>query len=447
MSGSENGLPPIVSSLTPMPGRHDATRRSAVLAGLGLSAAALLVSTKQAAAATSDAAYQNLISNGGDPTGKLDSTPAFTAAFSKLPASGGTIYCEGGVYALQSAVVFTNKPVQIVGDGSAATVFVMQHTGVAFTFTSTAGYASYYPFSMTGVSIQGPVGQGTPPAAGAIALYFPGVTSETGYSSCNLDDISIGNSLQNGSSGSNILTGLFLQNIWKSHISNVRMFGPFYTSGTFINLNASPSGASIDNWFVNCSSDGPQDGFVVSGVSQGIHLVNALILAGTGFTTQFTNQGNNNVTGLFISGCYFDTNVAGAVFSKVAQGWVSDSYFGCSVTAPAVIVVDQCAFMHFSNLHLGGAYPGSPNSASMFGMNIQGAANHLNGIVMTELANGIQYISGSAANLALGLQLISQPNYPRLQTGPAAVDNSGNNSFGVNNAQWMTDNGQLHTLY
>jgi hypothetical protein len=389
---------------------RSASRRGAFVAA-GVSAAAILLTSTRAEAAA-NAAYQDLVKNGADPTGAADSSPAFTAAFNKLPQTGGTIYCASGTYLLNEAVAFSNKPLALVGDGSGATVFIMGHTGVAFTFTSTANYPSYYPFKCQGIGISGP-GAGNS-AAGALSINFPWNASfpETGFQSCLLDDISIGVSIVDGANGSNILVGLNLVNICKSQISNVRMFGPFLKAGSaFAVVTTAGGGQCIDNKFINCVSDGPLFGVAVEGVTQGLHFVEPLIIAGTGISSNFTGA---SILGLYISGGEVTGSVIAADLANINGGYIADTHFGCNnINALATVSLVGSLVVRMSNLAVSGDYNGG-SAQGGYGIAVSAGQCQFNNIIFNNLgaSKGILFVKNAIANLAIGLQLVDQTNYP-----------------------------------
>jgi hypothetical protein len=83
--------------------------------------------------------------------GSTDDTSAFQAAFDVANASGGQIFIPPGDYVLTSAVTFeyaatlTNgRGLSIRGCGPGVSIIRCQHTGAAFSFTSSSGIAHSY---------------------------------------------------------------------------------------------------------------------------------------------------------------------------------------------------------------------------------------------------------------------------------------------------------------
>ena len=411
--------------------------------GIGLAAGVALSARPAAASSSSSEAHRNVVKCGADPTGRTDSSRAFASAFRQLPNTGGTIFVPGGLYLLDSPLVFANKPLCLLGDGSAASVLVMNHTGTAIIFVGlTQVYPAATPFQLCGITIAGPPSGAA--AAGAVSVAYPPSVNETGYQYCSIEDLNIGAADVNSANGCNIALGLSLRNIWKSRFSNVRMFGPFQ-SGTFIELGGVNN---VDNWFLDCIADGPRYGFVIASYSQGVRITRPLLITGVGFTCNFQNTSGTNILGLYIEGGEFNTSVLAADLQQVSQGYISDTHFRCiNANAPAVVSLENCVGVRMNNLIVEGPYPSGGGSGNVFGINLGGALCQVAGCLFTNLANGVQFMPGALSNSAIGLQLVNEAAYPQLVSIPAAVDNSGNVGAGVNNAQWQVNNGQFQTLY
>lgn len=434
---------PVVTNFSGLPARRAAL-------GLGL-AAAIAIAPRRAEAAA-NAAFQSVVANGADPTGGLDSSHAFMAAYAALPASGGTVYCPGGRYLLAKPLTFSGKPVQLIGDGSAATVLMMKHSGTCITYDSTINgiLASRYPFQMRNLAIAGPV-TGSPAACG-VAVLFGASNLETGYQSCAMEDVAIGNALVNQPNGANVQVGLFLQNIWKSTFVNVRHFG---AANCFVQLAATAGGLCIDNTFIDCFFDSTGTGFLLQSAAvnnapiQGLNIINPKLLCGTAVTSRFNTSGNISVLGFFMSGGTIACTQVALDLFDIWTGFISDcSISTSSVAAAAVVEMTGCCFFGLNNCEISGAYNAHTGAgAGTFGVNIGGQLNRVSGIVFSNVLNGAQFVRGATSCTASGLQLVDNSSFPLLSAGPAAVDNSGLVQVGRNNAQWQNQTGNLVSLY
>lgn len=416
---------------------------------------ALALARPAAARGGSSQSLQNVVANGADPTGLRDSSQAFQQSFANLPGAGGTIYVQGGVYRLDNPLNMKNKPVEIVGDGSAATVLLLNHTQWGMTYTCTNIINSEaYPFQMAGFSLAG-VAPG--PAAGAIWAAFGSSGAETGYQSCRISDIGIGNAYFNGASGCNIKQGLFLENIWKSQIDNVRMFAN-PSDGGFVILSSADGGLVIDNTFTNCFHDGGGAGFRFfydgnTGTStpfQGLNIISPKLLNDYGiYAPNAYGNPPGNILGLFLTGGTVASRIQCLLLQEVWNAQISDCAFSCfNPNANSVVELIQCVACGIVNCSFNGAYSANTGvGAGTYAINVGVALNRMSALQFGNVLNGLQYTPGAISNLALGLQLVDPSSFPQLAAGPAAIDNSGVQGDGRNNAQWLNKTGQIASLY
>ena len=258
-----------------------------------------------------------------------------------------------------------------MGDGSAASILAMNHTGLALGFQNTMGtnsYPSMTPFQVNGIGIAGPTSGSA--ASGAIGAKFPAEANETGYQYVTIDDVNIGVSRINSAKGANINYGLSLANVWKSRISNTRMFS-LTSAGAFVNLSGTKN---VDIWFDSCVSDGPYYGYLISCYCEGIRINNHLVIAQVGF----------------INGGEFNTFVVAANLYQINQGYILDTHFACAGTStPAIVTMVVCVALRMQGLLVTGSYPGG-NSASIYGIAVGGALNQISNVLFENLANGVQ---------------------------------------------------------
>lgn len=423
-------------------------RRTALMAGLGLSPA-LLLGTARSARAQGSTALQDVTRLGADPTGILDSTAAFVKAFVSLPPGrGGCIYVPAGQYRLNSPLTFAGNPVVIQGDGSGCTTLFMGHSGTALSFAQ-GGFNPVQPVGISGISIAGPTHGG--PAACAIAIAMAPEGVETGYQSCVMEDVSIGSPRFNSTNGAQIQNGIYLDNVWKGVYHNVRMFGLYTKGSTFVTLDSTTgAGKSVDNYFVNCVADGLDVGFAVTNYAEGVYLLDSTIIANTGFTSGtgvFTGR-SFNINGLHITGCEFNCVDIAASLEAIWGGSITATHFGMTSAGSAALALNQCVSVSMANLYVTGPYPNNDPNGTAWGIaTAGGAANKVNGVTLENLANGIYIGSGTTSSLFLGIQMVDAHNFPHMATGQPVKDASNIRGSGSNNAQWMSDLGTLETLY
>ena len=140
------------------------TRRSVLaLAAAGLTGAGAVAaggfgrSAQAVAAVAGIPGWVSVVAYGGDPAGAADSTPAFQAAVSALPAGGGVIYLPAGTYLLSGTVTCTTVPTYFVGDGAWATIVKFTGTGDCFRVYDPTPYGSRLRHSggFSGIMIDG----------------------------------------------------------------------------------------------------------------------------------------------------------------------------------------------------------------------------------------------------------------------------------------------------
>lgn len=98
--------------------------------------------------------WLNVISFGADPTGGVDSTPAFQLAHTAAPASGAVICAPRGQYRIEGTVTISKSGVHVQGDGRDATEIVAAPVGPTACFIFANGASTINNCSIKGMTFR-----------------------------------------------------------------------------------------------------------------------------------------------------------------------------------------------------------------------------------------------------------------------------------------------------
>jgi hypothetical protein len=383
----------------------------------------------------------SILTYGADPTGNVDSSPAFQAAAAALPITGGTIYVPPGHYLCASQINLPSIQLSIIGDGRNVSILIIKHNGIGLNFAPNSPRV-YLSVRAVGFS---PVGNGGQPAcAVAVTLLSSEVRSSP---SCTIQELDLG-VVTPGFSG--FYTGIELTNVWRPIVRDVSMMGGGQTpasGSTLITLNA----FCVDCRFIDCSVNMVDVAFVVTGYCEGIHLINPIIAnCNRGFYNQFSvsHNGNNsiNILALYISGGEFGCNYSALNLYQVWTAWISDTHFGTNIEGPTIALIG-CLGNQFRNCLVTGQATSQAGSQfvgfSLLASPTAGCAdNIMDGTFCTNLSIAFEFGLGVVCNTALGTRFVPPQQFPILLDLPAPViDLNGANS--LNNVEWVTAVGGL----
>ncbi len=415
-------------------------RRKLVEQALGSTlAAALLVSPSPALAtrrAIQSPAEVSILQYGADPTGIMDSSPAFLAAAAALPLSGGTIYVPPGHYLCGSQINLPSIQLSIIGDGRNVSILIISHNGIGLNFAPNSPFV-YLSIKAIGFA---PVGSGGQPAC-ALAVNLPS-NDVRSSPSCTIQEIDLGIVLP-GFRG--FYCGIQLTNVWRGIVRDVSMMGGGnvpVSGSTFLTLN----GFSVDNRFIDCSVNNVDVAYVVSSYCEGIHIINPIV-AGcnrgfyNNFPVSYLGNANINILGLYISGGEFGCNYSALSLYQVWTAWISDTHFGSGVQGPTIAMIGcldnqfrNCLVGARANAQAGSEYVGFSLSVSP----TSGCAdNIMDGILFTNISVAFEFGFGVAYNTALHTRFVPPTTFPALLVSPAPVIDL-NGSSSLNNVEWVT---------
>lgn len=405
--------------------------------GIGSLAAscALLINRRASAAQTTPANVQNVLAFGADPTGAADSAPAFQAAFSALPANGGTVYVPDGDYGLHSPVVFAGKPVSVEGNGEQSTRLFITHTGVGLSFPQPS------PLYMTSVRNLG-ISAVSAQAECAISITFPPFPVY-GMQTALIENVAAPSQLYAGYP--NFVGGLQLRGCWQSVIRNFKHEAPGaggpVTGGYFIDIG----GRSVDIRITDCTGTNSDLGILLSSYTEGIHIKDtAIVSSNFGVSMPSANfdiyetSHQYSTLGLIISGSEISSLRRALQLQRVLSAYISDTHLGLLNPLESVQVV---GIVDSQDVKLSGCTisgQGSQQIGILFQqVSYPCAFNESNNNFFVNLAYPIVYGQGVTGNTAIATRFTLGGT--TLSNAPAIVDHSGNLT---NNGQWLNSQGK-----
>jgi hypothetical protein len=365
----------------------------------------------------------------GAVTNGSDCAPAFNAAFTALPATGGEIFVPAGDYQLMSSLVWSGKPLTLRGAGKGQTRLHIQHTGIGFDVSQTNAFdkAIFKEFS---AYAENSSGQTTAVAR----LTYPHEAS-FGYVSAHISDVECF-SYPNGVNGTapfpqTFLRGFVLNNCWSTQVNNVSWFGPpgavGITTSAVIEVNG-----SIDTRITGLQAYYGNAAILQTGYCEGIYIsgpvivgVDYLVLQ-TDITTWPGYIPNKNVLlGLWVSNGEVNINLGAVQVTNASIGFfnglditrnggpnVSKTIFGLTNVSSYCIM--GCNF-------IGGPSTGSKQNLAISYTNTFDSSN--NTIGACQFANLATIVKIGNQNATVGLTTFAiNPGNVLIST--AFIDNS-----------------------
>jgi hypothetical protein len=347
---------------------------------------------------------------------------ALTAAFTALPATGGTITIPAGNYSLPTPVVLSGKQVTVRGDGVGVTILTPTHTGTALSITPGNLLFHVNVRDLTFVP------NASTPTAAALSISYPAI-SVYATQTVNLENIEI---LSSGATGSitapypNTFTGgVVLNGLWQAHVRNVSFMSvPTATplAGTF----GFEYGNSYNLTFDECLIEGADVGFEELAYSEGIIIrqptlvgVNTGHLIPTGISPQVGGYSSDSVR---IEGGEWDVYNAAVIWTDVVLGWIENAHMAIRNDGSSLNIVKMTGNTNThvnNNSFNGNSGTATANAVSIIG----GGQNVVNNNTCSLLASCAKFDSTSSYSIAIDNMQATTTGY-----GNGFTD-SGTNNF------------------
>jgi hypothetical protein len=365
----------------------------------------------------------------GASTHGVDSAPAFEAAFSALPNSGGEIFMPAGDYTIASSLVWAGKALTLRGAGKGVTRLHIQHTGIAFDISQTN------PFNKVVLRDFSAFAENTSGQTAAVArLTYPSEPS-FGYVSAYITDIECFGypNSQNGAPPfpQTFLRGFVLMNCWSVQINNVSWFGPpsvaGATSSAVIELNR-----AFDTRITGVQAYYGNAVVLQTGYCEGIYFTNPLVVGVDYLFTQTDITqwqgyvpGKLVLLGLWAANGEVNTNLGTVNASNVAGGWfvgLDISRDGGPNDQQLLFSLTSCSSFYVVGCNFNGG-PAGGNSQDI-AFNFTSTFNSSNNTIgACQFANMATIIKINASNGTVGLTTFAL-NISNVPISTAVIDNS-----------------------
>ena len=356
----------------------------------------------------------------GAISGGSDCSPAFKAAFARLPNSGGEIWIPAGDFWLSSPIIYTGKPVVIRGAGKGHTRIHLQHTDIGFDFVPGNVFNKIVVLSMS-LYAESPSGQ----TAAALRISFPSV-SAFGYVSTSISDVELFGYPNNANGVTpfpqTFLRGIVLNNCWSSQVNNVSWFGPPAAAGSTSSAVVELNG-SIDTRLHSIQAYYGNTVVLQTGYCEGIYLSNPLVV-GTDYLVRQTDEttwagyavGRAMLLGLWAANGEVNTNLGTVQLANVTDGFFANldiTRDGGPNTAQILF-----NFTNVSNFHVTGCnFVGGPSGgdsqdiAFQFKSTSNSSSNIIDGCHFEDMATVIQVLgpNGTVGLTTFGLHIGNVP--------------------------------------
>lgn len=306
-----------------------------------------------------------------DPTGRTDSAPAFQAALNQIAEWGsGVIIPGGGRFILSSPLTLNNANLTIIGYGQATTLFVVTHKATALTVTC-QNNSQCVTLRDLGFA---PVPNGGGAAGVALDLSWPNMP--TGWQHCSIENVDLGPAQPNYTT---FIGGINFTNVWRSTLRNVNFHSNIGVAPNSYSCNF--NGMCVDNIIEACKLDGIATAVAVNSYSEGLHIVDSVLIGNLGFTSGTTSYSGNGVTtpfinllGLYISNCEINCRNCALNLFQVAGAWITSTHCDNLTSNIATIGAVGCLNVHIIDCSIAGQF--NKNSpAQFYGIAVRGSSN------------------------------------------------------------------------